>query len=159
MDPSITILTGGYNIPRRHIINYESNPPKKYALLHIRIRNDDGPEDARKLYIYYSDHIENFIEYIYPDKDDIDHDLIDSLLEYNEIWIDEWVRRRNGDSYRLYEITDIENETPKMMLRRIQNEIRGADENHFDLSEYDIYHFDDMDAKLPNTFEFSPTSS
>lgn len=132
--------------------------PKKYALLHIRIRNDYGAEEARILKVYYGDSKEELYDRIVKDvinKSDIENEDVEkqALYNYKEIWIDEWVRRRNGDLFKLYKIEDINNETPKHMLKRMVNEIRGYDEKDWNLSESIIYDFEHMDEPLPNKFK------
>lgn len=152
-NPSITIKTGGETHPRYHYFDYENNPPRKYALLHIRIRNDAACENARTIYVYYGNNKKCFIEYLKNNSDEeIDNSNIQDFLQYIGIWIDEWVRRRNGDYFRLYQIDYINEETPKVMLKRIKKKIRGNDEEHFKLSENKIYNFDDMTTQLPNEF-------
>lgn len=155
---SIVIHTG-YNdqYPRTHVFSYELNPPKKYALLHIRVRNDYRAEDTRVLKVYYGDSKEELYDRIVKDvinKSDIENEDVEkqALYNYKEIWIDEWVRRRNGDLFRLYKIEDINNETPKHMLKRMVNEIRGRDEENWKLSEFTIYDFEHMNEPLPNKF-------
>lgn len=169
--PSMKIKTGNFYswnkppLPRLHFIMYDKHPPKKYALLHIRIRNDEGERDARTLYVYYNDHKEAFYHYIWGHKDDDVVDVLErkddhDLLELEGIWIDEWVRRRNGDWYRIYTIEDVQAETPKRMLKRIRTHIRGADEECLEEKEDEIYDFAHMDAPLPgNEFSYPPEST
>ena len=156
---SIVIHTGyDDQYPRTHVFSYTLNPPKKYALLHIRVRNDYRTEEARVLKVYYGDSKEELYDRIVKDvisESDIENDDAEkqTLYNYNKIWIDEWVRRRNGDMFRLYKIEDINNETPKRMLKRMVNEIRGYDEKDWNLSEFTIYDFEHMNEPLPNNFK------
>ncbi len=147
-NPSIVIKTGGSFGPRRNKFDYKNNPPKKFAMLHIRIRNDWECKDARTLFVYYSSKAGRFIDYIA--EEDFDKE---SFFQYEEVWVDEWVRRRNGDLYKLYKIGNIKNETPKRMLTRMKNKIRGYDENDFDLSEEEIYRLDQRNLPLPDKFK------
>lgn len=150
MNPSIVIKTGGSFGPRQHKINFEDNPPNKYALLHIRIRNDWEYKDTRTIFVYYSSDKKSLLRYSNNAEKDFDEE---AFINFEEVWIDEWVRRRNGDLYKLYKISNVEEETPKVMLKRIKNRIRGGDEEYFELSENQIYRFDRMDSPLPNKFK------
>jgi len=148
-----TGLTEFYdNYPRRHYFDY-SGACGKYAMLHIRIRNDYGPKYARTLYVYYANKKEDFLGYIFPRADKNDMILFESFRNYSEIWIDEWERRRNGDLYKLYDIDDVSTENAKKMLKRMKSYIRGADESEIELNEDEIYRFDCMHSLLPNKFK------
>lgn len=151
--PSIKIHTGWYDdYPRLISIDYddEESKPKKYALFNICIRNDNGPAEARIITVYYGDSDKELIDSIYfGDNEDKKVDLECG----KKIWIDEWIRRRNGDVYQLFEIDDVENENAKVMLERVIGQIRGYDESGFNLSEKEIFGLDDLDTPLPKFYK------
>lgn len=124
-----TIHTGvSTEYPRKYIFNQYAKPDEhtKYIGMHICVRNDSACEDARILNFYYvSD------PYYFASSFHIKHD-VQSLL--NGLWIDEWVRRRNGDYYKLYNM-DV-NLHPCKILEQSDN-VRGNDENYF-VSEEDM---------------------
>lgn len=158
---AIIIKTGYYDIdrkcltPRKTFINY-SHPNEKYALLHICIRNDYGPDDARTLYVEYINDKDSIINYF--DSDEISSKKMNKLMNGMEIWIDEWKKRRNGDLYRLFEIENLTDETIKKMFIRIQTYISGADERG-EIDNFSLYQLNDKLNNLPEYIVYPKDNS
>jgi len=78
-----------------------------FLLIHARIRNDDHCPICRRYYVsfhatwdaaYHSALKQMKLEYQENEKD------MEALRKNSYVWIDEWVRRSNGDSYRILSI-------------------------------------------------------
>lgn len=104
-----------------------------YVLLHKKIRNDEHCPTCRKYYI--SLHEDKQKAYVAA-SEDIEDDDLKILKRDDYVWVDEWVRRRNGDLYqvipleldRIYELgepisvmkeSDMSNEHARFMLLHI----------------------------------------
>lgn len=133
--------------PRITKINYEL-PFLKYAMVHIKVRNDESWPYTRVILVYYGSTIECFKEY---------NDLIwslsskkmDRLINLKKVWVWEWKRKGNGDLYKIYKVEDLETENIKKMLSRIEHKISVCQEDKFLLSDDEIYKlYEDVD--IPN---------
>lgn len=69
-----------------------------YAFKHVVVRNDYHCPTCRMYYLSFHSFAEGALSQ-FPD----DEELRDPVLG-NTYWIDEWVRRRNGDSYQAFKV-------------------------------------------------------
>ena len=158
----LTIKTGcendfEYGYPRQYIFSYEIKPTTdiKYIGFQICIRNDESAENARTIYFYYVSDPKYFVdmfkminrEFVTDSYNDDDNQIQCGLMSSAGIWIDEWVRRRNGDLYRLYEYNKfvdseshcLSNDDTDYIYHKIiinimlnlSNKIRSRDEENF----------------------------
>lgn len=102
-----------------------------YILLHKVIRNDEHCPICRKYYISFHNNKNDTLIFA---KNIIDDDNLKTLENNNYLWIDEWVRRSNGDQFNIFPIKknkafDLANSIyntfedplpPKFMLLNIQ---------------------------------------
>jgi hypothetical protein len=74
-----------------------------YIYYHKQIRNDDHCPLCKRYYITlhktYEDVCKNAIACVVPDADDVE-----KLKRGDNVWIDEWIRRRNGDNHQIFKI-------------------------------------------------------
>lgn len=105
-------------------------------LCHIQIRNDYDFRDVRQIFVYYADHVRNFRKYIGEETRECSRKQYEEFLQTHRLWIDEWERRRNGDLFAWFEVSDIDNENWQRAYDRIIGAglLKGADE-HSDIEE------------------------
>lgn len=79
-----------------------------YLFIHIEVRNDYHCPICRRYYISIHESIDDTLKLCtQADNDDnisIDDINLKLLKEGNAIWIDEWIRRGNGDKYQIIKI-------------------------------------------------------
>jgi hypothetical protein len=102
-----------------------------YMAFHKRVRNDYHCPDCRTFFISFHPTVEEAVEALDlkegAQSDDEDENAIhkDMLIRGESVWIDEWVRRRNGD---LYQVLSLNSET------------------------YNLYELPDEDTEIPDVF-------
>lgn len=102
-----------------------NDTPITHVLIHMRVRNDDHCPRCRRYYVSFHTSWDNAYKTAIDDIDE-DHedepektDKIKKELQESCCWIDEWVRRSNGDLYQIrpvlsgmqwnLSVTDIQN--------------------------------------------------
>jgi hypothetical protein len=80
----------------------KTSSQKTYLYYHKLVRNDDHCPICRRFYISIHTNKKDAISQASEDIDDSTDVLY--LEKYGDVWIDEWVRRRNGDQYKVFEI-------------------------------------------------------
>ncbi len=68
-----------------------------YALIHKIVRNDEHCPVCRRYYITVYDNLDDLYKYL--DQIHLEQKDLDILKATSRVWVDEWVRRRNGDLY------------------------------------------------------------
>lgn len=106
-----------------------------YIYTHKSIRNDDHCPICRRYYIS----VHNTFDEAYTEAaQDIDSEYLEDLREDQVLWIDEWVRRSNGDKYHIFKITlDKEYDLHDYNIN-IKDDI-------YDLHDYNINKKDDVE--------------
>lgn len=84
-----------------------NNICKLYALSHLKIRNDEQCPNCRQYALSF--HESNQEAYEMAGKDNLDDEELSiedlrTLKSNDYLWVDEWVRRRNGDRYQVFPI-------------------------------------------------------
>jgi hypothetical protein len=75
---------------------------------HKRVRNDEHCPTCRMYYLSFHDTVKSAVSDLCGKMDDIveaENNVEERLLKGSSVWIDEWVRRRNGDWYQVATIT------------------------------------------------------
>lgn len=67
------------------------------VVIHQRFRNEEHCPTCRVWYIAAFPSMDSALQGTFPD----DPDLAETLRNNRTVWIDEWIRRRNGDRYTL----------------------------------------------------------
>lgn len=76
--------------------------PVQYMAYHKRVRNDDHCPVCRTYYISFHVTLEDALEEITSELSEEEKDENTKILELgNSLWIDEWIRRSNGDLYQI----------------------------------------------------------
>lgn len=77
----------------------------KYMVYHLQIRNDFNCPTCRQPKVFFYNTLEEAYNKACGYIDNIDDFDRKMLKEGSSIWIDEWVRRNNGDKYQIIKIT------------------------------------------------------
>lgn len=73
----------------------------QYIFFHKRIRNDDHCPLCRRYYISIHENLEP----VYTETSEyFTNEVFDNLKKGKVVWVDEWVRRRNGDKYQIFKV-------------------------------------------------------
>ena len=79
-----------------------SKSPIRFVLLHFRIRNDYSCPDCRTYFLSFHSTRKDALEY--AKTINLEDEELQELTATGSLWVDEWVRRRNGDSYCIYKL-------------------------------------------------------
>jgi len=143
------------NVITPRCILIRTEPVKKYMLCHIRIKHDFC--NTRLVNIYYGTNVESFFQYIANNCIFNEEDRLMFLEKKQFI--------RNGNTkcelnqFNYFEVDDVDTETPKKALLRIQPKTRAFKERNFLLTEEQIFQFNDMDKPLPECFKVGPNTT
>jgi hypothetical protein len=75
-----------------------------YLFFHKMIRNDEHCPLCRRYYVSFHTTLNEVYDNAILNIEDINKEDSINLKNGNSIWIDEWVRRRNGDLYKIMKI-------------------------------------------------------
>ncbi|AYV82997.1 MAG: hypothetical protein Hyperionvirus3_143 [Hyperionvirus sp.] len=74
-----------------------------YVLVHKRVRNDDHCPICRIYYVSIHKTVEDAMKLL--ETESIESDDLTNLKKGYRVWVDEWVRRSNGDRYQIFKAT------------------------------------------------------
>ena len=119
-----------------------------YLFFHKMIRNDEHCPNCKRYYISFYDTLEDaYIRAKDEIVEDTDVDLI-LLKEGYSVWVDEWVRRRNGDKYQIVKIK------PNEIYDLCEDLSNGFDINHSEM-KFMVLRIDvNKSYACPNNIEF-----
>ncbi len=113
----------------------------QYVLFHLQVRNDYHCPNCKQPIILCDDTVQNIFEraMAYIDKELESRD-VDLLKDGYSIWIDEWVRRRNGDKYQIFKIKLNREYDLRNLSRDLGNSLNNDNTDQHNLARYLLLH-------------------